>query len=132
MPWLLSSYSVACPFWLVTTGSWPTGGEIDVAEGRHGYAAWHYHYLSSSGVSSQVGGGIRIQRPRDAHLSGHWTTAAITFYYDGTQVGQVTSAEIGVPLACGPMFVIDDYVASPTYGGRTTGNVNMQVLNFTP
>jgi hypothetical protein len=30
------------------------------------------------------------------------------------------------------MCVIDDYVASPTYGVPTTGNVNMQVLNFTP
>ena len=45
-------------FWLVTTGAWPAGGEIDVMEGLHGYAAWHYHYLNSSGVSSQVGGAV--------------------------------------------------------------------------
>ena len=68
-------------FWLVTTGSWPAGGEIDVMEGLHGYAAWHYHYLNSSGASSQVGGAVS---------------------------------------------------GSPTYGGPTTGNVNVQVLNFTP
>ena len=42
-------------FWLVTTGSWPLGGEIDVMEGLHGSAAWHYHYLNSSGVNSSVG-----------------------------------------------------------------------------
>ena len=45
-------------FRLVTTGSWPAGGEIDVMEGLHGYAAWHYHYLNSSGASSQAGGAV--------------------------------------------------------------------------
>src|SRR5450755_2019099 len=120
-------------FWLVTTGSWPAGGEIDVMEGLHGYAAWHYHYLSSSGVSSQVGGAVSGFSGCGTHTyQVNWTTSAITFYYDGTQVGQVTSAEIGVPLASGPMYVINDYAASPTYGGPTTGNVNVQVLNFTP
>lgn len=120
-------------FWLVTTGSWPAGGEVDVMEGLHGYAAWHYHYLNSSGVSSQVGGAVSGFSGCGTHTyQVNWTTSAITFYYDGTQVGQVTSAEIGVPLASGPMYVINDYAASPTYGGPTTGNVNMQVLNFTP
>ena len=45
-------------FWLVTTGSWPKGGEIDVMEGLNGQAEWHYHYLSAQGVDSQVGGSL--------------------------------------------------------------------------
>ena len=102
-------------------------------EGLHGYAAWHYHYLNSSGVSSQVGGAVSGFSGCGTHTyQVNWTTSEIIFYYDGTQVGQVTSAEIGVPLASGPMYVINDYAASPTYGGPTTGNVNMQVLHFTP
>jgi Glycosyl hydrolases family 16 len=120
-------------FWLVTTGSWPAGGEIDVMEGLHGYAAWHYHYLNSSGVRSQAGGAVSGFSGCGTHTYRvRWTTSAITFYYDGTKVGQVTPAEIGVPLATGPMYVINDYAASPTYGGPTTGDVDMHVLSFTP
>jgi beta-glucanase (GH16 family) len=120
-------------FWLVTTGSWPTGGEIDVMEGLHGYAAWHYHYLNSSGVRSSAGGAVSGFSGCGTHIYAvNWTTSAITFYYDGRQVGQVTPSAIGVPLASGPMYVINDYAASPTYGGPTTANVSMEVLNFTP
>jgi Glycosyl hydrolases family 16 len=120
-------------FWLVTAGSWPAGGEIDVMEGLHGSAAWHYHYLNSSGVDSSVGGAVSGFRGCGTHTYGvNWTTSAITFYYDGIQVGRVTAAEIGVPLASGPMYVVNDYAASSTYGGPTTGNVGMEILNFTP
>ena len=120
-------------FWLVTTGSWPAGGEIDVMEGLHGSAAWHYHYLNSSGVGSSVGGAVSGFRGCGTHTyEVKWTTSAITFYYDDIQVGRVTPAEIGVSLASGPMYVINDYAASSTYGGPTTGDVNMEILNFTP
>jgi Glycosyl hydrolases family 16 len=120
-------------FWLNTTGSWPAGGEIDVMEGLNGSAAWHYHYLNSSGVDSSVGGAVSGFRGCGTHTYGvNWTTSAITFYYDGIQVGRVTPAEIGVPLASGPMYVINDYAASSTNGGLTTGGVNMEILNFTP
>jgi hypothetical protein len=97
-------------FRLVTTGAWPEGGEIDVVVGAV--------------VSGFSGCGTHTYRV-------NWTTSAITFCYDGRQVGKVTPAEIGVPIAPGPMYVINDYAASPTYGGLTTGNATMQVLNFT-
>ena len=43
-------------FWLDgTTGTWPAHGEIDVMEGLHGHAAWHYHYLNAAGEDAQVG-----------------------------------------------------------------------------
>ena len=42
----------------------------------------------------------------------------------------MTSAQIGVPIATGPMYLINDYAASPTYGGPTTGGVSMQVSNL--
>jgi beta-glucanase (GH16 family) len=118
-------------FWLVTTGSWPAGGEIDVVEGLDGAAAWHYHYLSASGVDSAVGAAVPGFSGCGTHTYAvSWTTSAITFYYDGKDVGSVTPAEIGVPIASGPMFVVNDYAASSVYGGPTVGNVNMEVLNF--
>jgi hypothetical protein len=118
-------------FWLVTTGAWPAGGEIDVMEGLNGTVQWHYHYLSALGVDSSVGGGL-------AGFSGcgtntyevNWTTSAITIYYNNQEAGTVTPAEIGVPLASGPMFVVNDYAASPVYGGPTVGNTKMEVFNF--
>jgi Glycosyl hydrolases family 16 len=119
-------------FWLVTTGAWPEGGEIDVVEGLNGAAAWHYHYLNSAGMKSSVGAVVSGFSGCGTHTYRvNWTTSAITFFYDGRQVGKVTPSEIGVPIAPGPMYVINDYAASPTYGGPTTGNATMQVLNFT-
>jgi beta-glucanase (GH16 family) len=119
-------------FWLVTTGSWPAGGEIDVVEGLRGSAAWHYHYLNSSGARSAVGGRVSGFSGCGTHTYVvSWTTSAITFYYDGKMVGRVTPAEIGVPIASGPMYVIDDYATSSIYGGPITGNVNMELLKFT-
>jgi hypothetical protein len=118
-------------FWLVTTGSWPAGGEIDVMEGLHGLPSWHYHYLNAAGVSSQAGA-----YPSGFNACGThtyeviWNSSAMTFLWDGTQVGQVTSAQLGVPIATGPMYLINDYAASPTYGGPTTGGVSMEVSNL--
>jgi hypothetical protein len=119
-------------FWIVTTGSWPAGGEIDVMEGLSGAVYWHYHYLSASGVDSSVGGPVNGFDGCGTHTyEVNWTTSAINFYYDGTNVGTVTPGEIGVPIASGPMFVVNDYAASSEYGGPTVGNVNMEVADFT-
>ena len=119
-------------FWLVTTSSWPAGGEIDVMEGLNGSVAWHYHYLSRSGASSVVGGTLRGFSGCGTHTYAvNWTTSALTLYYDGKQAGRVTRSEIGVPIASGPMYVVNDYAASSFYGGPTAGNVSMEVLKFT-
>jgi hypothetical protein len=119
-------------FWLVTTGAWPAGGEIDVMEGLNGTIQWHYHYLSAGGVDSAVGGngpaGFSGCGTNTYEVS--WTTSAITIYYNGVEAGSVTPGEINVPLASGPMFVVNDYAASSEYGGPTVGNTQMEVLNF--
>jgi len=118
-------------FWLVTTGAWPAGGEIDVMEGLNGAVQWHYHYLTASGADGSVGGPVPGFTGCGTHTYAvNWTTSAITIYYDGTQVATVTPAEIGVPIASGPMFVVNDYAASSQYGGPTVGNVSMEVLQF--
>jgi hypothetical protein len=118
-------------FWLVTTGTWPQGGEIDIAEGLHGQVAWHYHYLNAAGVNSQWGAYPTGFSGCGTHTyEVIWNSSALTFIYDGVQVGQVTSAQIGVPIATGPMYLINDYAASSLYGGPTTGGVSMQVSNL--
>jgi Glycosyl hydrolases family 16 len=119
-------------FWLDTTGSWPAGGEIDVMEGLSGSVGWHYHYLNRFGANSAVGSTLPGFNACGTHTySVDWTTSAITFYYDGRQVGRVTPSEIGVPIASGPMYVVNDYAASSFFGGPTAGNVSMEVLKFT-
>jgi len=119
-------------FWLVTTSSWPAGGEIDIMEGLSGSVAWHYHYLNSFGRPSAVGGPVPGFSGCGIHTYAvNWTTEAITFYYDGKEAGHVTPAEIGVPIASGPMYVINDYAASSIYGGPTADNAKMEILKFT-
>jgi glycosyl hydrolase family 16 len=119
-------------FWLVTPGAWPAGGEIDVMEGLNGSAAWHYHYLSSRGRPSSVGGMVPGFSGCGTHTYAvSWTTSAITFSYDGRPAGRITSRQIGVPIVSGPMYLINDYATSSVYGGPTAGNVTMQVLGLT-
>jgi beta-glucanase (GH16 family) len=119
-------------FWLDTAGSWPAGGEIDVMEGLNGAVAWHYHYLNRFGANSAIGSTLPAFSGCGTHTySVNWTTSAITIYYDGKQAGRVTPSEIGVPIASGPMYVVNDYAASSFFGGPTVGNVNMEVLKFT-
>ena len=119
-------------FWLDTTKSWPAGGEIDVMEGLGGVVAWHYHYLSRSGAISSIGEAVPGFSGCGTHTyTVRWTSEAITFYYDGKQVGRVVQSEIGVPIASGPMYVINSYGASAIYGGPTTGGANMGILSFT-
>jgi hypothetical protein len=117
-----------------TTGKWPDHGEIDLMEGlKNGigsHAGWHYHYRNALGQSAQVGGFPSGNWCGKHTFAADYGTSAITIYYDGTQVGQVTAAEIGVPLATDQMQFIADYGASPTYGGPTVPGAVMQLNAF--
>lgn len=105
-------------FWLDgTAGPWPAHGEIDVMEELKAGPAWHYHYVNAAGQDKQVG----------ATVPGNWCgwhafgvnrlPNQIEFHWDGKLVGDVTAAQIGVPLVTDPMYVIFDYGASTTAGG---------------
>ena len=118
-------------FWLNAASSRSAGAEIDVMEGLGGYAAWHYHYVNSSGLKKAVGHSVAGFNGCGTHTYAvKWTTVALTFYYDGRQVGRVTPSQIGVPISSGPMYAINDYAASYTYGGPVTGGVSMEVFRF--
>ena len=90
--------------------NWPDDGEIDVAEGINGHVCAHFHDAADSSPGISPGGGTGCP---DGMYAGGWHTFAanwqpgmITYYYDGVDIGSVTS---GVTSA--PMFLILDYAA---------------------
>jgi hypothetical protein len=118
-------------FWAVgTTGTWPAQGEIDIVEGLSGKATWNYHYANASGQSAAVSGAPAGNWCGTHTYAAEWQSSSISFIWDGRQVGQVTSSQIGVPIASDPMYAIFDYAASPVYGGPTVGSTTMRISSF--
>jgi hypothetical protein len=118
-------------FWAVgTTGTWPAQGEIDILEGLGGKATWTYHYANASGQSASVGGAPAGNWCGTNTYAAEWQSSSISFIWDGRQVGQVTSSQIGVPIASDPMFTIFDYGANPAYGGPTAGGATMRISSY--
>ena len=80
--------------------NWPEDGENDIAEGLHGQVCAHFHGPDNPS-------GIRVGCPSGNYANGWHTFAAdwepgkITYYYDGVDIGSVTS---GVTSA--PMFIV--------------------------
>ena len=89
--------------------SWPTDGELDVLEGLGGQPCWDFHdplgaFGGCAAAGSYLGGW---------HTFGaDWEPGSVTYYYDGTVVGTVTS---GVTSA--PMYLVLDLAADNEYGG---------------
>ena len=107
-----------------TVGAWPLNGEIDIMEGLGGRASASVHYQDAAGAAKV----ITIYPPGDwcgTHLySATRDSTAVTFTWDGQQVGQVTTAEMGVPMFTDPLRVINDYGAGK-WGGPVAGGVSM-------
>jgi beta-glucanase (GH16 family) len=104
--------------------TWPADGEIDIAEGLGGRMCGHLHSaVSPGGVGAGGGSGC----PAGIYAGGwhtfavDWEPAGLTFYYDGRDVGKVTS---GVTSA--PMFLILDY-ATGSSGGPVQVPATMKV-----
>jgi beta-glucanase (GH16 family) len=78
-------------FW--TDGqSWPTDGEMDVMEGLEGDACYHFH--SPSGGP----GGCASGNYSGWHTYGaDWEPGSVTYYYDGKEVGQITTGITSAP-----------------------------------
>ena len=88
--------------------NWPQDGEIDIAEGLHGQACAHFIHGPANAQAIGAGGGSGCPRGNYANgwhtFAADWEPGRITYYYDGVDIGSVTS---GVTSA--PMFVILDY-----------------------
>ena len=89
--------------------SWPEDGEIDIAEGLHGEVCAHFHGPADP---TGLGAGGRTGCP-DGNYAGGWHTFAanwepgiVTYYYDGVDIGSVTSG-----ITSAPMFLVLSYVA---------------------
>ena len=111
-------------FWL-TNENWPTDGEIDTVEGYHGTAGYHFEYAPSGSAIWQ--GGQASGNYTGWHIYGvNWQANAITFYYDGKEMGSYTT---GTSYNDKPMFILLDYTTAPQndVGGPSVVPDTMQV-----
>jgi beta-glucanase (GH16 family) len=101
--------------------SWPEDGEIDIAEGLHGEVCAHFH-----GPADPKGVGVGRTGCPAGNYAGGWHTFAadwepgiVTYYYDGVDIGSVTSG-----ITSAPMFLILDYAAGYPHQAPDTMKVD--------
>jgi len=103
--------------------NWPEDGEIDIAEGINGHVCAFFHNGATVNQALSPGGGNGC--PSGIYTGGwhtfaaNWEPGIITWYYDGVDIGSVTS---GVTSA--PMFLILDYDAQPPVHAPDTMEVD--------
>ncbi|MFJ9948413.1 family 16 glycosylhydrolase [Kitasatospora sp. NPDC091207] len=96
--------------------NWPADGEMDIMEGLGGQACYHYH--SPSGGP----GGCATGNYTGWHTYGaEWKPGAVTYYYDGKQVGQITTG-----ISSSPQYLILNN-AVWSGGGPSATPADMQV-----
>ena len=84
-------------FWANGTGQWPTTGELDVMEVLEGRACYHFHSPSGG-----PGGCASLPDPSGWHtFAAEWRPGVVTYFYDGRQVGRITSG-----ITSSPMYLI--------------------------
>src|SRR5262245_17842465 len=103
-------------FWL-DGQNWPADGELDVMEGLSGKAGYHFH-SPSGGPGSTVSGDYTGWHTYGAL----WEPGSVTYYYDGVEVGEITSG-----ITDSPMFMILNNGVSDSIGGPTSVPANMLV-----
>ena len=102
--------------------NWPEDGEIDIAEGLGGRVCAHFHGPADP---QGIGAGNGTGCPGGTYTDGwhtfaaNWEPGIITYYYDGVDIGSVTS---GVTSA--PMFVVLDYAAGHPFQAPATMKIN--------
>lgn len=72
--------------------SWPTDGENDTMEGLGGPACFHFH-SPSGGPGNCVNGNYSGWHT----FASNWQPGVVTYYYDGVQVGQITTGITSQP-----------------------------------
>ena len=81
-------------FWAAGTGVWPAAGELDVMEGLEGVDCYHFH--SSLGAPGRC---VPLAIPSGWHTFGaRWAPGSVTYFYDGREVGQITTGITNVPM----------------------------------
>jgi beta-glucanase (GH16 family) len=103
-------------FWANGTGRWPTTGEIDVMEGLVGKTSWYYHW--GKGRGDAVGDEMPLTGLADSLTGWHtfaadWEPGVITYYFDGVQVGQVTSGVVNTPMHLIVNYALSNTISPP-------------------
>ena len=98
--------------------NWPDDGEIDIAEGLdNGQVCAHFH-------GPENPSGVKVGCPSGIYTDGwhtfaaDWEPGSITYYYDGVDIGSVTSG-----ITSAPMFIVLDNAA----GGDISTPATMKV-----
>jgi beta-glucanase (GH16 family) len=108
------------PAWWTNGQDWPTDGEMDIMEGLGGSACYHFHYGTSG--NPQGPGGCASGNYSGWHIYGaDWQPGSVTYYYDGTEVGQITSGITSMPM----YLIIENSTGS--YGGPVVTPTDMLV-----
>ncbi|MEV6021389.1 glycoside hydrolase family 16 protein [Streptomyces sp. NPDC051997] len=98
--------------------NWPTDGELDVLEGLGGSACYHFHSPAGGPggcASGTYSGGWHT-------FGADWKQGSVTYYYDGKQVGQITSG-----ITSAPMYLILNNAVNPSHSGTNVAPADMQV-----
>ncbi len=103
--------------------NWPTDGELDVMEvlgscSHSGSLGFHFHNT----LGAFGGCASPVLTPGWHTFGADWQAGVVTYYYDGQQVGQVTTGITG-----SPMYLILNNSIDPTWGGPTLAPADLQV-----
>jgi beta-glucanase (GH16 family) len=101
--------------------NWPQDGEIDIVEGLSGGVCAHFHGPDNpQGIGAGGGSGCASGTYAGGWhtFAANWEPGTITYYYDGADIGSVTS---GVTSA--PMFLILDYATAGSAQAPSTMKV---------
>ncbi|MGW1064160.1 family 16 glycosylhydrolase [Streptomyces aureus] len=98
--------------------NWPTDGELDVLEGLGGSACYHFHSTAGGPggcASGTYSGGWHT-------FGAEWKQGSATYYYDGKQVGQITTG-----ITSSPMYLILNNAINPSHSGTNIAPADMMV-----
>jgi hypothetical protein len=104
------------PAWWTDGQSWPADGEMDVMEGLGGQACFHFH-SNAGGPGSCASGNFSGWHTFGAD----WEPGSVTYYYDGQNVGSITTGITG-----SPMYLILEN-SGGSYGGPSVTPSDMEV-----
>ncbi len=96
---------------------WPKDGEIDTMEGLGGKACFNFHYSRRSAAPVCPAGDFTGWHT----FASDWEPGSITYFYDGVQVGQITTR-----ITAAPEYLILNYTQG-SWGGPTSVPAEMQI-----
>jgi beta-glucanase (GH16 family) len=110
------------PAWWTDSQNWPVTGEMDMMEGLSGSACYHFHYGTSPSDNNGPGGCASGDYSGWHTYGAEWSPGSVTYYYDGKEVGQLTTG-----ITSAPMYLVLENSSSGSYGGSVVTPSTMEV-----